>query len=496
MVDVSGKVGIGTNSPASLLHLKASSPVRINLQTTNDATNYLGALRYQYNYNEALQLVTGPSDIPVFNAGQDAFSTYIAAQSSAALSQIFLQGDGVSDGHIKFLTANAERMRIDRAGNLGIGTAAPQKALTLGPSKIEAFEIATPGAPGLVASGSGGSLASNTYYYKITVLDSSGGETSGGTEASVAVTGPTGKVTLTWTGVAGASTYRIYRGTSAGNENTYYSTPAVASPSYVDTGATGTSGSPPSVTTAYLSKCGNATVSSAAGTGTIRLVQQLLPGHPVSGDSYSTGIYVKTDLQSQQKQTFGLFGEILNQPDGYGGFCRVNHSGLGDAFYVQLNGTGSGSGGNVAFEAATYVDNTADFGSKGIISTNQASSPNPANVLFTALWDNATVPRYSTRKNRGATHCSLRNAAAELPMGSSKSALPSRALGASDSKYTTMERCACHALRRRARRRIRRYCACGEPMPARIAKSNCKTSWRVQISTDCRCKMEAAMSAW
>jgi YD repeat-containing protein len=98
-----------------------------------------------------------------------------------------------------------------------------------------------PGALAGTASTSGGSLASATYYYEVTPV-SAAGEWTASTEISKAVTGPTGKVTLTWTAVSGATSYRIYRGTTSGGENTYYTS---STTSYTDTGATGTSASPP-----------------------------------------------------------------------------------------------------------------------------------------------------------------------------------------------------------------------------------------------------------
>ncbi|OYV72164.1 MAG: hypothetical protein B7Z74_05985, partial [Deltaproteobacteria bacterium 21-66-5] len=67
-------------------------------------------------------------------------------------------------------------------------------------------------------SSTGGSLATGTYFYEIAVLTANG-ETKASNEQSIPVTGPTGEVTLTWTAVPGATGYKIYRGTAAGQEN-------------------------------------------------------------------------------------------------------------------------------------------------------------------------------------------------------------------------------------------------------------------------------------
>jgi hypothetical protein len=102
------------------------------------------------------------------------------------------------------------------------------------------------GAPS--TSTSGGSLAAATYFYVVTAVDASG-ETTISNEVSIATTGSTSSVTLTWPVVAGATGYRVYRGTSAGTEGTRYT--AASSP-FTDTGAAGTAASPPGAnTTSY-----------------------------------------------------------------------------------------------------------------------------------------------------------------------------------------------------------------------------------------------------
>ena len=68
------------------------------------------------------------------------------------------------------------------------------------------------------ASATGGALATGTYYYVVTAVSATG-ETIASNEQSIPVTGPTGQVTINWGVVAGATSYRIYRGTAAGGEN-------------------------------------------------------------------------------------------------------------------------------------------------------------------------------------------------------------------------------------------------------------------------------------
>src|SRR5207245_1730748 len=109
--------------------------------------------------------------------------------------------------------------------------------------------IPTPGLPTLTPSSTGGVLG-GTYFYEITALDGVG-ETAGGTEASVLVSGSTGSVAISWTAISGATSYHIYRGTASGAENLYYTS---STNSFTDTGGTGTSGGPPATTSAYINK--------------------------------------------------------------------------------------------------------------------------------------------------------------------------------------------------------------------------------------------------
>ena len=66
-------------------------------------------------------------------------------------------------------------------------------------------------------TGSGGTLPTATYYYKVTALDGVGGETTASNEASQAITSGQ-NVLLTWNVVPNAFGYNVYRGTSPGTE--------------------------------------------------------------------------------------------------------------------------------------------------------------------------------------------------------------------------------------------------------------------------------------
>lgn len=91
-----------------------------------------------------------------------------------------------------------------------------------------------------------GSFAAGTYYWKVTSL-SALGETAGSNEitATMAVNG---SITLSWPAVPGATGYNVYRGTAAGAENQKIAANTTAT-TFKDTGATGTTASPPATDT-------------------------------------------------------------------------------------------------------------------------------------------------------------------------------------------------------------------------------------------------------
>ncbi len=106
-------------------------------------------------------------------------------------------------------------------------------------------------------STTGGTLSAATYYYKITAVDSAGGETTASNERNQPTTGSTSTVTLSWVPVSGASGYKIYRSTTTNTEVYLTSTLGIvngANLNYIDTGsALAGSANPPSTGTAYTS---------------------------------------------------------------------------------------------------------------------------------------------------------------------------------------------------------------------------------------------------
>jgi hypothetical protein len=94
--------------------------------------------------------------------------------------------------------------------------------------------INAPTAPTLTAATTGGLLPSGTYSYRVSALTANG-ETDASTAATVAVTGPTGAVTVSWAAPTGVTNgYKVY-GRTAGGEQLLATIPQ-GTLSYVDTG--------------------------------------------------------------------------------------------------------------------------------------------------------------------------------------------------------------------------------------------------------------------
>lgn len=100
----------------------------------------------------------------------------------------------------------------------------------------------TPTGLAAVGSTTGGTLPADTYYYKVSAVDSVG-ETLASSEVNVTTTGSTSSVALTWGAVPGAHKYRVYRSdTTSGSQDEYVE---VTTNAYTDTALAGwTAGAP------------------------------------------------------------------------------------------------------------------------------------------------------------------------------------------------------------------------------------------------------------
>lgn len=117
---------------------------------------------------------------------------------------------------------------------------------------ISLLTLAAPAGLGSAPVVGGGTFAAATYFWKITALNAQG-ETIGSNEATAAIA-LNGRATLTWTPVAGATGYKIYRSTTTGSENVSPALVATvgAVATYTDTGSAVTAGAVPAANTAVV----------------------------------------------------------------------------------------------------------------------------------------------------------------------------------------------------------------------------------------------------
>ncbi|MHB1865152.1 MAG: hypothetical protein ACYCPS_03245 [Candidatus Saccharimonadales bacterium] len=199
-----------TNSPSAFQVQNASGANLLNVDTTNT------------------KITVGQGNLVVMGLGSPTGVSVSAGSNSGGS----LSGSSSTTYYYKVSAINSA------------GETLPSPEVSISGSSFTPISAPAQNVPTIAAT-SGGSLATGTYYYKITALTANG-QTIGSNEESIAVTSPD-TVGLSWTAVTGAASYDVYRGTTSGGENVYYNTTAT---SYTDTGAAGTSGSVPTPNTA------------------------------------------------------------------------------------------------------------------------------------------------------------------------------------------------------------------------------------------------------
>ncbi|HEX5446503.1 MAG TPA: right-handed parallel beta-helix repeat-containing protein, partial [Pirellulales bacterium] len=115
---------------------------------------------------------------------------------------------------------------------------------------------------GLAASPTvGGTLATNTtYHYVVTAVDAQG-ETGAGSEAVAATSLVQRTIALSWNAVNGATSYKIYRGSSAGGENVLVGSVLAGATTFNDDGSESTT----TQTNAHLQPPASVTATAATG---------------------------------------------------------------------------------------------------------------------------------------------------------------------------------------------------------------------------------------
>ena len=209
-----------------------------------------------------------------------------------------------------FITNNNEKMRIigtsETEGFIGIGTSDPQEKLTLESGSNIASEMGIPSGVSTQAV-SGGSLSTDTYYYRVSASDGMG-KTIGSDEVSQFVDNGQNEdaITISWNPVHGATCYYVY-GRFSGAQDLFWTT---SSTSYTDHGSGGQSGFVPTETDAYTYK-----FTSAADIESFLLGTKL--GIGTSDPDTLLHILISEDEQGDELMTFDRTSESPADDDYY-----------------------------------------------------------------------------------------------------------------------------------------------------------------------------------
>ncbi|HEX5499088.1 MAG TPA: hypothetical protein VFX03_07675, partial [Thermomicrobiales bacterium] len=148
----------------------------------------------------------------------DTFTIKSGASGATVTFEFALNGRAVIDGAwpISYTKADSTET-LGRAISAAIDAAQAAGAFAKAP--LGTWAAAPPVLQPLTASAGGVLSVGATYFYYVTALGASG-ETLASNERSLTVAGGNQTLNLTWTAVAGAASYKIYRGNAAGGENT------------------------------------------------------------------------------------------------------------------------------------------------------------------------------------------------------------------------------------------------------------------------------------
>ena len=210
----------------------------------------------------ALETLLGAGNVKVQKAGDVYYIFFQGAFAATAVPLLFADAANLTSG-----AGEVDRLNIDDSGSTAANDAALLTSTSLTGLDLPAsnqiqqlvldatggtftltytFPLVTLNVAASTAAAAG-TLGAGTHYYVVTALTPDG-ETIASAEVA-ALTAPGGSVNLTWDPVAGATSYRVYRGATPGHESEWL---AAATNSFTDTGAAGTLGTPPLTATAFV----------------------------------------------------------------------------------------------------------------------------------------------------------------------------------------------------------------------------------------------------
>jgi hypothetical protein len=251
-----GLVGIGTSSPSSILDVYSISPIVKNQDVAANAANpgiqiqHGGTLNGSWRHDGRLEIggqdanakirlnpdgtvgigTSTPATVVDIEASADAYITIQPGTTDGNVGLLINNSAGTQKGVILYdtddnymllSTENTERMRIDSAGRVGIGTTSPGSLLSLKPASGGGLEIQDTGGTARAFATLTGSpdfsakIKTSNYYLDLESAQASGGQ--GHIRFFTGVTTATQKAAIDSSG-------RLLVGTSTARSNFYNTT--------------------------------------------------------------------------------------------------------------------------------------------------------------------------------------------------------------------------------------------------------------------------------
>ncbi|MBI3793844.1 MAG: hypothetical protein HY280_03825 [Nitrospinae bacterium] len=209
----SGSAVGALNSQKALNALSENQPYdAISVNQTYGAN----ALAMQSDVLSGISSALGNLDEQTANLQNALSSNQAEASSSNSSVATAVGGGGVSAGPVSISV-------MQLASGQVVSSSIPTQTSTATTRTTTSNTMATPSGVAAEASQNGGNLAKGTYYFRVSALDASGHESAASSEISAGISANSGEggVSLSWSAVANAASYRVYTGTQAGNETSY-----------------------------------------------------------------------------------------------------------------------------------------------------------------------------------------------------------------------------------------------------------------------------------
>ncbi len=263
----------------------------------------------------------------------------------------------------------------------------------------EAFLLASPGAPVLTQSGTGGTLGAATYSYRVSATNDYGETEAGTADDIVVAAGTTNRVILNWTAVPGATGYRVY-GRTTGSEELIAVLGNVTT--YNDTGSVTPSGDPPDANTAGLAPVITAIDPTAMPDGIYELEFEYVPMHsrndPTMGVTNRVDVYVNGSRPTEATETVMFrtsrtFSNTTGDPLDRSRFRRLDDTKpVAGNYFVQFAFApvlDPSTTNQIVIGATTYEEGT-DYFLVNDISENGGTSSSFSGIEWVSLANGAT----------------------------------------------------------------------------------------------------------